>query len=135
MAERKLPRDLERLERLLACGPRPEPSAALRQRVLGGVQSELHREDVLLRWRCATALAATVLLALGLSLAAVQTTAFALQPRRSPPSVHEVARRLRQLSPDLSPAESVREATLLQIGAEVGCRTKLGDQLGLGNAP
>jgi hypothetical protein len=123
----QLPPELEQLERLLASGPRPEPPAALRRRVLGSVGFELHRESLSPRWRFAAAFAATLLVGLGLSLGVLQATSFALQPRPSPPSVYEIARRLQELSPALSREESLRQATLRQIAAEAGGRTPLGE--------
>ena len=102
MEDSQFPPELERLERLLTCGPRPEPSAALRRRVLGGVQSELRSERIWPKWRFAAAFAATILVGLSLSLGVLQATGFAVQQRQSPRSVYEVARRLQQLSPGLS---------------------------------
>ena len=129
MEDMQLPPELERLERFLVSGPRSAPSAALRGRVLEGIRSELHREHTWSKWRFAAALAAALLVDLCLSLAVVQATCFALQQRESHPSVHEVARRIQQLSPDLSPEESLRRAVLVRIGAEMGSRTNLDDVL------
>ena len=122
-----LPPELAPVERLLARGPRPEPSAALRRRVLSIVRYELHREPVSPRWRFAAAFAAAVFVGLGLSLGVLQTTSHALQPDPSPPSVYEIARRLQQLSPGLSREESLRQAALRHIGAEASGRTTLGE--------
>jgi hypothetical protein len=127
MEHLQLSPELERLERLLVGGPRPEPSAALRRRVLGGVKSELRSERILPRWRFAAAFAATLLVGLSLSFGVLQATSFALQQRELSPSVYEVARRLQQLSPGLSREESLRQAVLRQISAEVSCRTPLGE--------
>jgi hypothetical protein len=127
MEDFHLPPELEPLERLLACGPRPQPSAALRRRVLGNVRSELRRERILPRWRFAGAFAAILLLGLSLSVGVLQATVFARQHRESPPSVYEVARRLQELSPGLSRPESLRQAVLRHIGAEVNCQTPLGE--------
>jgi hypothetical protein len=127
MAALQLPPELERLERLLAHGPRPEPSAALRRRVLGSVRAELRSECVLPKWRFAMAFAAILLVGLSLSLSVLQATGFALQQCTSHPSVYEVARRLQQLSPSLSHKESLRQAVLRHMGAEVNCQTPLGD--------
>ncbi len=122
-----LPPELERLERLLAHGPRPEPSTALRRRVLSEVRSELRSERVLPPWRFAAAFAATLLVGLSLSRGVLHTTGFALQQAESPPSVYEIARRLQQLSPGLSRKESLRQAVLRQMGAETNDQTPLGD--------
>lgn len=122
-----LPPELEDLQRLLACGPRPEPSAALRQRVVGGMRIELHCEGTAGSWQYAAAFAATVLLGLSLSLGVLQTTSFALQQRLPAPSVEEVARRLQVLSPSLSREDSLRQAALRHIGAQLSGRTMLDD--------
>ena len=127
MEDLQLPPELERVERLLACGPRPEPSAALRRRVLGGVRSELRSGPFYPRGGLPAAFAATLLVGLGLSLGVLQATGFALQQRESPPSVYEVARRLQQLSPGLSREESLRQAAIRHIGAEVSRQTPLGE--------
>ena len=127
MENLQLPPELERFERVLACGPRPGPSAALRRRVLSSVQSQLRSERILPRWRFAAAFAATILVGISLSLGALQATSFALQQRESAPSVYEVARRLQQLSPGLSRKESLRLAVLRHISAEANCRTPPGE--------
>lgn len=135
MEDLQLPHELQRLERYLARGPRPAPSAALQRRVLRGVRSELHNDmrselrgrRTLPTWRLVTAFAASFLVWLSLSLGVLQATGFALQQRDVSLSVSEVAWRLQQLSPGLSREESLRQATLRQIGAEVSCATPLGD--------
>jgi hypothetical protein len=127
MENLQLPPEFEPLERLLACGPRPEPSTMLRQRVLSGVRSELRGDHMALEWRFAAAFAATLLVGLSLSLGVLQATSFALQQRESSPSLEEVAKRLRQLSPGLSRDESLRQAVLRLVGAEARCQTPLGD--------
>jgi hypothetical protein len=134
MANALLPPDLERLEHLLANGPRPAPSAALRRRVLAGVQSELRRQLISLRWRFAAAFAAAVLAMLSFSLAAAQATSFVQQQHESTPSVREVAKQIQQRSPDISPEESIRRAMLMEIVGRVGCRPTLGNKLNNGNA-
>ncbi len=123
----QLPRELERLERLLVCGPRPEPSVALRRRILSSVVSELRSKRNFSRWRFAAAFAAALLVGLSLSLGIPQATVFAMQQRERSPSLCEVAKRLQQLSPGLSREESLRQAVLRQIGAAVNCRTPLGE--------
>ena len=129
MQDSRLPFDLEELEleRLLASGPRPEPSAALRQRVLGSMYAELHREGAWSRWRFAAACAAVLLVGLGLSLGVQQAAGDAFQHAASPPSVAEVARRLQELAPGLSREDSLRQATLRNIVAEVRGQTPLGE--------
>jgi hypothetical protein len=122
-----LPPELERLERVLMRDPRPQPSMAFRQRVLDGMRFELRRSRRVPRWQLAAACAATFLLSVSLSLAAAQATSFVLQPGQSAPPVREVAKRIQELLPDISPEESLRRATLIEIAAQVGCGTSLGD--------
>ncbi len=129
MEELNLPPELERLERLLARGPRIEPPAALRRRVLGGVRSELRSERVLPTWRFAAAFAATILVGLSLSLGVLQATGSARQQPEEPLSVDEIAWRLQQISPGLSRGESRRQAVLRHIGTEANGQTSLGDIL------
>jgi len=124
-----LPSELERLERLLAFGPLPEPSAALRRRVLGGVRWELRSPQDLPGRRFAVAFAAMLLVGLSLSLSALQATLFAMPQRAVSPSIDEVAWRLQQISPRLSREESLRQAVLRHIGAAGSCQTALGDIL------
>jgi hypothetical protein len=129
--------DLKRLERLLAASPRPEPAAALRQRVLGGVQTELHRsvyvetrgDDFVPRWQFATAAAVIVFVWAGLSLTAAQVAYSALQPQGANPAVAQIAKQIQQLSPDFLPEESFREARLLQLAGEVTSRPVFGEKL------
>jgi hypothetical protein len=130
-----LPPELEALEHVLACGPRPEPSAGLRRRVLGSLRSELHCEPTSRNWQFAATFAATVLLGLSLSLGVMQTTSLALQ--QSPPalSVDEVARRLQVLAPSLSREDSLRQAALRHIGAEASGPTTLGEVPSEGGLP
>ena len=130
MENGSLARELERLERLLTSAPRPEPSVALRRRVLGSMGSQLRRQRRVSRWRFAMALAAMLLLSLGPLLAAAHAANLVLQRRESLPSLHEVARRIQQLSPDISSEESVRRAMLIRIAAEAGCQAKLSDSYG-----
>jgi hypothetical protein len=128
----ELPHELQCIEGMLISAPRPEPSVVLRDRALRGMRRQFRRDTRWVRWRLAAAVAATVLVELTLSLAAVRATASVLPLRWSSPSVHEVARRVQELTPDISPEESLRRATLIQIGAVVGCRTQLGDAVGVG---
>jgi hypothetical protein len=95
--------------------------------VLGSVRSELHRTAAWPKWRFSLAFAAVLLVGFGLSLSVLQATTLALQPNPSPPSVYEIARRLQELSPGLSRDESLRQATLRQIGAEVSGRVPFGE--------
>jgi len=133
MENSRLSPELERLERLLACGPQPEPSTALRQRVLDDVRAELRqrvldslrmelrREQKRSNRRFAAACAATLLAGVSLSLGLMHAAGLALQPPASTPTVYDVARQLQQLSPEVSQKNSFVQATLRQIGAEASC--------------
>jgi hypothetical protein len=132
MENSRLPPDLERLECLLACGPRPEPSAALRQRVLDDVRAELRqrvldnlraelrRENARVRWRVAAACAASLLVGLSLSLAFVQVAGFGLQAPTTTPTIADVARQIQQISPEATRQTSLNQARLRQI-ADASC--------------
>jgi hypothetical protein len=122
-----LPPELDGLERRLSRGPRPEPSAALRLRVLRGVRSALWRQYLAAKCRFAAAFAAIVLLAMGLSLGVRQATAAAWQQRESRISIATVARQLQTLSPGLSREQSLRLAASRHIGAAAGGQLPLGD--------
>ena len=123
MKEIQLPADLERVERLLLCAPLAEPSAALRRRVLDDVRaelrqcvldslrSELRRQRAWSKWRFAAAVAATLLVALGLSLGV------ALQQRESTPTLSDIAWQIQQISPQVSEKDSLHQA-MLRIGDE-----------------
>jgi hypothetical protein len=133
MEDSQLSPELERVERLLAFGPRSAPSMALRRRVLDDVRAEmrrhvldhlrteLRREQVRSSWWFAAACAATLLVGAGLSLSVMHAAGFALRPRASTPTVYDVARRLQQLSPEVSREDSLRQAMLRHVGAEASC--------------
>jgi hypothetical protein len=137
MDSSQFPQKLDRVERLLTLGLRPEPSTALRQRVLDDFRTELHRRRLtrlrvqLLRdqkranRRFAVACAVTLLVAVGLSIGAMNAAGIALRPPASTPTVAEVAWQLQQLSPDISPRDSLVQATLRHIGPEATCRDVL----------
>jgi hypothetical protein len=127
MEEIRLPRDLRPIERLLTSEPRPEPSAALRWRVLNQVQAELRRDRPTPRWRFAVAIAATLLVALSLSVAAIQRARSFLGPREVPPTIGNVAWQLRQVSPTLSKEESLRQAALRHVTVQGGILPSFGD--------
>jgi len=135
MSEIQLPVDLERVERLLLREPPAEPSAALRRRVLDdvrselrqsvleGLRAELRREQRRSKWRFAVAVAATLLVGLGLSLSVLQATSFALQQREFPPTLSDIAWQIQQISPQVSKRDSRQQAMLRQIGDDASCGT------------
>jgi hypothetical protein len=116
-----LPPDLLALERALAARPRPEPSAGLRDRVLTAAERERpgprtgpERRDFV---RFAAATAAAALLAINLSASLANNTDWHLSARADGPAVADVAGRLRELTPDVSEREAVRQALLLRAAA------------------
>jgi hypothetical protein len=133
----RLPSECEQIEHLLGCAPRPEPSAALRWRVLADVHDELrhcvlHRLRVELRReqkragrRLALGCAAALLMAVGLAIGVMHAAGVPLNPPASAPSVADVAWQLQQLSPEMSQKDSLLQATLRQIGPNAGCEDLL----------
>jgi hypothetical protein len=128
-----LPSELERVERLLACAPRPEPSLALRRLLLGEIHEEL-RHCVLHRLRAellrgqrrasrrlAAACATALLLVVGLSAGIMHAAGVPLKPPASAPSVVDVAWQLQQLSPQLSEKDSLLQAALRHVGPDAAC--------------
>jgi hypothetical protein len=118
----------------LAGGPKPRPSMAFRQRVLDDMASELRRSRRQQSWRLVASIAASFLLCVSVSLITAQATGFALRQSDSGPSVYEIAGRIQRLLPDISPEESLRRATLLEIAARAGHGTPLGDAVRAGDA-
>jgi hypothetical protein len=142
MREPQLPEELERVERLLTHGPRPEPSASLRRRVLdqvrselrgavrvstnlglgfsgsalNGLQSQLWRRRQRSKWQLAAAITATLLIAVSLSLGMLQASSFALQQREFTPTLSDIAWRIQQIAPQVSQRDSEYQASLRQIG-------------------
>jgi hypothetical protein len=135
--------ELDPLERLLTRGPRPLPSAGLRQRVLDGIRSELRRnmfntirmelrrDRIRSKWRFAAAFSATILVCLGISLGVMRSTRHSPSQQAASPSIDDVAWRLQQISPGLSKKESLLQASLRQIGDDPKSSTTLCDILGL----
>jgi len=127
----QLPADLERVERLLLSEPLAEPSAALRRRVLDDVRaelrqcvldslrSELRRQRARSKWCFAAAVAAILLVSLGV----LQATSVALQQRESTPTLADIAWQIQQISPQVSEKDSLHQALLRQIGDEASCGT------------
>ena len=133
MDNSRLHSELEHVERLLACAPRPEPLTALRRRVLDDVHEELRhcvlhrlrvellREQKRVSRRFAVACAATLLLAVGLSIGVMHAVGVGLKSPTSAPSVADVAWQLQQISPEMSQKDSLLQATLRQIGPDAAC--------------
>jgi len=133
MQPSELPPELERLERELAGGPRPEAPPELRDRVLGSVRAELEGGERASAGRGETAparsrasgwlsfavgLALGVLLWMNLSLSAAQATSYG-RHLRSAASLETTADRIRELLPDLPEEEVRRHAMALRAGSDL----------------
>lgn len=116
MENDSLPPELERLERLLAARELPRASQQAKERLLCSVRAELRRSQARSRWAFAVAMAATVLVWLNLSLSATQATDCGLELDGRRQSVENGAQQIRQLLPDLTPREAMRQAVLLRAG-------------------
>jgi hypothetical protein len=122
MAE-PLPPELSELEHLLAARGGPAPDANVKLRVLRAVKSELRSSDSwrLWRqhsWRFAAGVAAVVLFWLNLSMFAANHTEWNFN--RNDGSHGEtlaMAREIRELLPELTEGEALRQAALLQTNA------------------
>jgi hypothetical protein len=131
MENSRLAPELERVERLLACGPRSEPSLALRQRVFDSVQAELRqrmlnnlrrdlrREEKRSAWRFVAACAATLLMGTSFVFGIAHAGSFAGDA--SSPTVYDIARQLQQFSPDVSRKDLLVQAALRHIGSDAKC--------------
>ena len=121
MAE-PLPPELSELERQLAARGGPAPDAHVKLRVLRAVQAELRsRESWRLRrkhaWHFAAGVAAAVLLWLNLSLFAANHTEWNFNRNDSRGETLAMAREIRELLPELTEGEALRQAALLQTNA------------------
>ncbi len=114
-----LPPELDRLERHLAARERPRPSDQAKQRLLCSLRAELRRSQARSRWAFAVAMAAIVLVWLNLSQCATQATDCGLGLDGLHAPVENGAEQIRQLLPDLTPREAMREAILLRAGTGV----------------
>jgi hypothetical protein len=114
-----LPPELKKIEQELAARPHQGPSKQLKARCLGGLQSELRRQEVRSRWMFAVAVAATVLVGLNLAISAGQATDFGLRPDGRQQSIQKTAAEIRRLLPEVPPREAARQAMLLHSGASI----------------
>jgi hypothetical protein len=114
-----LPPELQRIEQELAARPRGGPSLQLKERCLGGLQTELRRQRAGSRWAFAVAVAATVLVGLNLAISAGQATDFGLMRDGRQQSVQKTAEEIRRLLPEVPPQEATRQALLLHSGAGI----------------
>ena len=119
MDDLNLSPELERLERELAERAREGPSAALRARVIGGVRTELRRQRRQAGWGFAVAAAAAALVWINLSLTATRATDYRLGPGERSAAIDSLASQIRELLPEVSRREAVRQAVLLESGSKL----------------
>ena len=122
MEPHELPEELAAIERQLAARPLPQPSEALRGRVMAAVRSELRTAPVparrpLTAWKCALAAAAAVILLLNLSVMSTNSAVFALRAPGDGPDTLATAAAVRRLVPQLSQDEAIGQAVILRAGA------------------
>lgn len=106
-----LPPGLSEVERRLAERRQPQPSAALRERVLTAMRAE--RAPRRNRWKVAVVMAASLLLVLNLVLSWANHRAWAESQRIANEGVEATARALRQRHPDLSERQAYQFALVL----------------------
>lgn len=109
----ELPDDLRLIERLLERRARGEPAPALRSRVLCAVERELSsRRGGRLTWSYLSAVAAAVIIAANLAVIAGSVTRFD-NGAHGADEVRQIARLIRQVVPEVEPAEAQRMALLM----------------------
>lgn len=116
----ELPDDLLRLEAALAGRPRPEPTPEFRARVLGAVRAELAR-PVSRRtarrsfWSFAAAAAAAALVCANFAMSLTRDTDCGFRHRPAA-DLRAAARDIRELLPEMTEREALRQAVLLRAG-------------------
>jgi hypothetical protein len=107
-----LPPELSEVERRLIERRSPQPSAALRERILAAMRNE--RKPKRATWQFVAAVAAAVLLILNLDLSLANLRAWSETQRIDSEGVAATARMLRQRHPDLSEPEAYQFALILR---------------------
>ena len=123
-----LPEDLADLEQRLAARPMPEPSPALRERIMVAVRGQpvgSPPAEPAGIWRFAAAAAALLLLLLNLSMSLANDADWAVRERPREQDVASSARRLREIVPELSE----REARYITLALESGSRLVMAPDL------
>ncbi len=87
----RMPAELEPIEQLLSSDSRPTPSAKLRQRLLGGVRTELRRQRRRRRVRYTAAIAAVLLIGVGFTVSAAKDYIAAQKRQTQLPSNYIIA--------------------------------------------
>ena len=119
MGQSELPDNLGEIECWLKAMDRPEPSAALRTRVMADVRGQLRRDHRQRTWSYAATLAASVLIWLNLSLSAATVTDYRLRAHDQTEVVVCLGAGIRALLPEMSEREAARQALLLRCGARL----------------
>jgi hypothetical protein len=114
MSHADLPPELRQLESALTSS-QPEPSPALRQRVLAAVGRELRSSPAAGVWWLAAGVAAAVLLAINFSISAINDMDFGLGGGIGD-DVGTTASQIHALLPDWPQRETRRQALLLAAG-------------------
>lgn len=122
MEPHELPEELAAIERQLAARTRPQPSEALRGRVMAAVRRELRTSPAparrpLTAWNCALAAAAAVILLLNLSVMSTNSAVFAIHPSGDGADTLATAEALRRLVPEMSEEQALGQAVLLRAGS------------------
>ena len=120
----ELPPDLKRLERLLAERERPEPPSDLKARIIGKMETELHRAQLPpLRpngwWAFVATAAASLVFMFNLSSSAARTTSYDLRLAASPKSTDISLEQIQELMPELTQREALRYAVTLHAGSRL----------------
>jgi hypothetical protein len=117
VADHDLPPNLAAFEQELIARDRPEPDAALRERVLRAVRQELGRRPWRLSGNLAASLAAAVLLLANFLMSLGNYTTWTFQPDFDNGRIEATAVRIRAASPDIPEGEAYRQALLVHAAA------------------
>ncbi len=117
----ELPDELRRLESELAGRAQADPPAALRGRVLGAVHAELGRPASRRTarrgfWSFAAAAAAAALVCANVTGQLARGTDCGLRRTAVPADLRDSVRRIRELLPEMSEREALRQALLIEAG-------------------
>ncbi len=119
MEDFRLPTDLSGLEQELAARAIPEPSPELRGRVMAAIRQETVESPAAGLagiWRFAAAVAAVLVLLLNLSMSVTNRRVWDVRGQPQQQDVAAVARKLRQIVPELSEEEAFRVVNTMESG-------------------
>lgn len=117
--------ELRELEQRLAARQRPQPPADLKRRVLTAVRRELAAQPAAARWeqrriwQYAAAAAAGILLVLNLAMSMDNHSNFPAPRVANGADVQQVAAKIRELVPFMTPQDAMREAITLRAGSHL----------------